>query len=610
GEWTLTLKEPLTNDNLTLTTTVTSGEVTSEVSVPVEVAVDNTTPTDLVITPIDGSKVFGEITSITGTVTGAIGGKVTVSSNGNEIGTAIVGQDGQWKLVLDGENALESGTHNITATVTSKTGVDAAAEATNPDFTVRPPTPEAPTFDLTKLPQISNVGKPITGNAEKGDEIVILNQGKEIDRFTVTREDGTWTWSSESLPHGEHRITTKSVRNDIESQTSLPVTVNVDTNNNTPTVTLPASTKISSLRIFNADTNKIVSNTLNISSSKQSQSFDLQAAINRGWDLKPLEDGNYIVRVTSNHKEIYSLPFTVKSHTNNATPMLTGSVNSNNDSYAYAVIITDSEKKVIYEPKINKDGTWSWQPDSPLSNGKYTISSGYKGAAPVVRTFTVDTSTPTVAIDANVASLTTITGTTQDAKGGKVIIFNNDEEIGRADVGQDGAWSLTLAETLPNDNHSLTAQVTNKAGTVSDMSKATVVTVDSTTLEENVVEMLPTLLSAGEEPVLDLNSLKADPSATTDAAQTESGVKTLNLTFGDLLRHNDQPLFAEVEKPDNTNSAANDDNSSKDILTEASLEKDMADTAPSMESILYDALNTSSNGLQLIITQEEVSAIS
>ncbi|WP_350617103.1 hypothetical protein, partial [Pseudomonas sp. HY7a-MNA-CIBAN-0227] len=77
GEWTLTLETALTNENLTLTTTVTSGGVISEVSVPVEVAVDNTKPTDLVINAITDGKVFGDSTTITGTVTGANGGTVT-----------------------------------------------------------------------------------------------------------------------------------------------------------------------------------------------------------------------------------------------------------------------------------------------------------------------------------------------------------------------------------------------------------------------------------------------------------------------------------------------------------------------------------------------------
>ncbi|WP_350617536.1 hypothetical protein, partial [Pseudomonas sp. HY7a-MNA-CIBAN-0227] len=75
-------------------------------------------------------KVFGDSTTITGTVTGANGGTVTVSIGENVLGEATVGDNGEWELVLETGTGLESGTQNITATVSSKAGI--TAEAADP----------------------------------------------------------------------------------------------------------------------------------------------------------------------------------------------------------------------------------------------------------------------------------------------------------------------------------------------------------------------------------------------------------------------------------------------------------------------------------------------
>jgi hypothetical protein len=97
----------------------------------------DTAPTDLVIDWI-GDIVFGDSTTITGAVTGANGGIVTISNNGKVIGTATVGDNGKWELALEGDKALESGQQKITATVTSETGVAADEPAAPVEFTVKP----------------------------------------------------------------------------------------------------------------------------------------------------------------------------------------------------------------------------------------------------------------------------------------------------------------------------------------------------------------------------------------------------------------------------------------------------------------------------------------
>ncbi|WP_350617107.1 Ig-like domain repeat protein, partial [Pseudomonas sp. HY7a-MNA-CIBAN-0227] len=132
-------------------------------------------------TPIDGSKVFGEITSITGTVTGAIGGTVTVSNGGNVIGTATVDPDGKWELELKGDNALESGKQEITATVSSKAGLTADT-IDQVDFTVKP---QPPVIDINpNVPKLSEITGTVKG-AKAGDEVTVFNGKTELGTATV-----------------------------------------------------------------------------------------------------------------------------------------------------------------------------------------------------------------------------------------------------------------------------------------------------------------------------------------------------------------------------------------------------------------------------------------
>ncbi|WP_195179097.1 S-layer family protein [Mesorhizobium sp. INR15] len=154
----------------------------------------------------------------------------------------------------------------------------------------------------------------------------------------------------------------------------------------------------------------------------------------------------------------------------------------------------------------NAGGAWTFTP-SGLADGPHTIVASETGApgnpSPASLTFTLDTTTPTVAIG-NVGGATgqaalTVTGTVGDpdvsGPGSTVQIFDGTTQVGTATVQADGTWSTGI--TLSNGTNSLTARNTDLAG---NMGTSAPVTYTITTPSSSIQTTFTGLSDLSDDP--------------------------------------------------------------------------------------------------------------
>ena len=154
--------------------------------------------------------------------------------------------------------------------------------------------------------------------------------------------------------------------------------------------------------------------------------------------------------------------------TSNATLRGTGVANA-------VVSFTVDGNPIATTVTANAGGAWTFTPTG-LADGQHTIVASETGApgnpAPASLTFTLDTTSPTVAINnaggATGQAALTVTGTVSDpdvsGPGSTVVIFDGTTQVGTATVQADGTWSAGI--TLTNGTNSLTARNADLAGNI------------------------------------------------------------------------------------------------------------------------------------------------
>lgn len=180
--------------------------------------------------------------------------------------------------------------------------------------------------------------------------------------------------------------------------------------------------------------------------------------------------------------------------TNDTTPTLSGT------GEAGATVTVYDNGVSIGTTTVAADGSWTFTPAAPLSDGSHVFTAGLTDAAgnasapspafglavdstapaaPVIATLTDDAAPATGNIPAGGTTndtTPTIAGTTEP--GSTVNVYDGTTLIGT--VTADGAGNWTLTPTLVEGNHSLTATTTDAAGNTSGASTPFAVTVDTT----------------------------------------------------------------------------------------------------------------------------------
>ncbi|WP_423196817.1 hypothetical protein DFLDMN_000344 [Cupriavidus sp. H19C3] len=490
GAWSFTPETPLADGDhsLTVTTTDAAGNV-SDPSAPVAFTVDTTAPTTPIIAGAtdDAGPITGQIPAdgATDDTTPSLSGTtepgdiVDVYDNGAKIGTVTADETGAWSFTP--ETPLAEGDHSLTVTTTDSTGnvSDPSDPVALTIDTTAPTTPViagatddvgATTGQIPENGVTDDATPTITGTTEAGATVDVYDDGTKIGTVTAD-ETGAWSFTPETpLADGDHSltVTTTDAAGNV-SDPSAPVAFTVDTT---------------------APTTPIIAGATD--------------------DAGPITG-----QIPAN------------GVTDDTTPTITGTT----EAGATVDVFDDGTK--IGTVTADETGAWSFTPETPLAEGEHSVTTTATDAAGNVSepstpvAFTVDTTPPDVsqlAITGVLDDVGTVTGnvdnglTTDDASpviqgtgtaGDTVIVSVTDpggaREIGRATVGEDGAWSLQPEVPLNTGSNSISAVEVDEAGNATSPSAAYVIVVDTAvpaapviaSIEDDVGQFTGTVLRGG-----------------------------------------------------------------------------------------------------------------
>ncbi|MGC6094786.1 BapA/Bap/LapF family large adhesin [Citrobacter portucalensis] len=415
-------------------------------SIPVISSVqDNTAPTT---GPISNGQISNESRpALSGT--GEVGATITVLSDGQPIGTTIVGAGGSWSFTPSA--ALGNGQHTLTVTATDSAG-NTSLPSGGFTYTVDTMAPTAPV--ITQVaddvgPLIGNLNNgqatndplpTLSGTAEANSTVRIYDNGSFIG-FTTADGTGAWTFTpGTQLGNGNHALTvtaTDAAGN--VSPTSAGFNIVVDT------VAPLAPTII--------------------------QAFD---------DVQPgtgtLSNGAF---------------------TNDTRPVLSGSAE------AGARVAIYDNGALLATVTATIDGTWEYL-TTTLGNGQHVFTAIATDAAgnvsPVSGGFTINVDTIAPSVPLLVSVVDDIAGgvfnaalsngqLTNDARptlngtaeaGSTVSIYDGSTLLGTALVQSNNSWSFTPTTPLANGSHTFTVTATDAAGNTSGATAGFSVVVDTT----------------------------------------------------------------------------------------------------------------------------------
>ncbi|AKG67691.1 hypothetical protein WN53_00240 [Serratia fonticola] len=473
GNWEFTPSSELAEGEHSFTTRATdeAGNA-SELSQPWELVIDNTPPdqpgtdgngpgiSEIIDNegPIQGPIAKGDTTDDTKPTLngkGEPGDTIIITDNGDKIGETTVDENGDWSFTPDTE--LSEGDHEIAVIIEDPAGNQ--SKPSDPWVVIVDTTPpDAPLIDsifdnvgdktgAIQSGEVTDDNRPVMqGRAEVGSKVVIYDHGKPIGE-TTANEAGNWSFKPDpALDVGDHVITVKAV--DAAGNMSEP-----------------------------------------------SSAFDF-SLITANAPSAPA-----IIAVLDDVGSIQG-PMQKNTVTDDARPTLVGT------SEPGSTISIYSNDKLLGSVVANAAGQWRFTPESDLPEGVNNLSAVAMDAAgnsspktgdyPLI----IDT-TPPAAIESgellddvgNIQGAIMNGSVTDDAQptfngkaeaGATVVIYDNGTEIGRVVSNDKGVWSFTPDTALTDGEHSLTAQVIDRAGNESEVSEPIAFTVDTRLVEVSI----------------------------------------------------------------------------------------------------------------------------
>eukprot|EP01034_Spumella_vulgaris_P028855 gene28856-biopygen24733 len=434
GQWNVTPTAPLPQglNNLSITETSPSGAVSP--SVPLPVVIDSVGPSAPSGTFAPGSNsgsTTDNITSVTQptlTGTGTPGDTIKITDpQGNVIGSAIVGPNGQWSLAPT--NPLPQGQNNLSIV------------AVDPAGNVSPPTP-LPIFIDTVAPTIAlSSNKTLLGN---GESVTVT--------FTLSEASSDFTLADITAMGG-------TLSNFQGSGTTYFATFT------------PNAGATSAALLVTSDKFSDAAGNLNKDGSdlNNALSFSVSAVV-----VPAPAAPSGTLAPSSNSGSL------TDNVTIDTTPTITG-VGTPGDT----IKITDPQGNVIGTAIVAPNGSWSITPTTPLPQGNNNLAiteitpDGQTSPATILPIVidSVAPLAPTAGINpaSNSGSLTdnvTIDTTpTIDGTGtpGDTIKITDPQGnlIGTAIVGPNGQWSITPTTPLPTGTNNLSVTEIDPAGNIS-----------------------------------------------------------------------------------------------------------------------------------------------
>ncbi|TWA79619.1 hemolysin type calcium-binding protein [Azospirillum brasilense] len=437
GDWSVVPSTTLADGTWTLTATVVSSGVESELSGSLLVTIDTSAhaPSALALAAASNSGLTSDtLTNVTApAITGSVAeaGVVVLYEGATALGTMTASAAGAWSITAA---SLGDGAHTLTATVSDAAG-NTSSSSTALTVTIDTSASSPTSLALSTASNsgstsdtLTNVTAPvITGTvAEAG--VVVLYEGATALGTVTASAAGAWSITAGSLGDGAHTLTatvTDAAGN--TSSVSSALTVTIDTSASSPT----------SLALSTASNSGLTSDTL----------------------------------------------------TNVTAPVVTGTVAE------AGVVVLYEGAAALGTVTASAAGAWSITAAS-LGDGAHTLTAtvtdaaGNTSSVSSALTVTIDTSanapSALALASASNSGLTSdtltnvtapvITGTVAEA--GVVVLYEGATALGTVTASAAGAWSIT-AGSLGDGAHTLTAMVTDAAGNTSTASSALTVTVDS-----------------------------------------------------------------------------------------------------------------------------------
>jgi hypothetical protein len=499
-------------------------------SAPVTFTVDTSSPVVTLNQPTSPSN--DTTPSFTGTASATTAVTVRIYAGAAAEGTVVstaaaTGTGGAWTSSKAGP-ALASGQYTATATQESALGNPSGVSA---PVTFRVET-AAPTVTLNSPALRSNNTTPsFTGTASDTNPVTVkiyagaTASGSVVSTATATGTGGAWSSSkaSPALASGQYTaVATQASSLGNPTGTSAPVTFVVDTSSPTVTLNQPTSPSNNTTPPFTGAASDITSVTVRIYAGATASGSIVSTATATGtggaWTSSKaspaLASGQYTATATQEssvgNPAGVSAPvtFTVNtssptvtlkgptSPSNNTTPSFTGAAS---DITSVTVRIyagaTASGSIVSTATATGTGGAWTSSKASPaLASGQYTATATQESSlgnpagvsAPV--TFTLDTSSPTVALNqpTSLSNDTTpsFSGTASDSTQVVVHVYSEGSEVSSvAATPHSGSWATSaISPALSSGKHVYTARATQKSslGNPEGSSNTVSFTVDTT----------------------------------------------------------------------------------------------------------------------------------
>ncbi|MGU3412583.1 Ig-like domain-containing protein [Enterobacteriaceae bacterium C34A] len=482
GTWTFTPEEELGEGEHDISVIIKDKDGNeSDPSDPWVVIVDTTAPDAPIIGSIaddvgvkQGDLINGDRTDDTQPTlkgTAEPGSVVTIYDGETKLGETLTNEDGEWQFTPAIE--LEEGSHSLTVTATDAVGNTSAPSAPW-ELVIDVTAPDKPGIDGngSGISDVTDNEGPITGSVENGgttddktptftgkgepgDTVIITDGGEPIGEVIID-ENGDWEFTPEEpgLADGEHEISI-IIQDPVgnQSEPSDPWVVIVD-------ATAPDAPVIGSI----AD----------------------DVGVKQG-DLTNGET------------------------TDDTQPELKGTAEPGS-----VVAVYDGSTK-LGETTADKDGNWTFTPETPLAEGPHSLTTtatdaaGNTSAPSAPWELVIDTTAPEKpGIDGDGPGLGDVTddkgpitgsvengGTTDDntptfsgkgEPGDTVILIDGDETIGEVIIDENGNWEFTPEEPgLSDGEHEISVIIQDPAGNQSEPSDPWIVIVDATAPDAPVI---------------------------------------------------------------------------------------------------------------------------
>lgn len=288
----------------------------------------------VVIFPTPGSSVDDPTPTITGT--GDPGSTITVTIDGDDTEyTGTVGPDGNWTVTID--EPLDDGPHTVEVTQTNGNGT---SDPTIFTFSVDT-TPETPGTGIDP-PVITSpdpgeaVPDPtptITGTGDPGSTITVTIDGDDTEYTGTVGPDGNWTVTiTTDLPPGTYTVDVTQTND--EGQTSEPTTITFRVGAEQPVVLSPNPGDT----VFDPTPNVTGTGepgaTVTVHVEPTGNVYSTVVDSDGNWSLNildPLEDGDYVLKVTQTINGYVSPPLEIPFSIDATIPLpawLAGTINA------------------------------------------------------------------------------------------------------------------------------------------------------------------------------------------------------------------------------------------------------------------------------------------